>query len=89
VRDPGVPGWHGYYVDQLPPDPWGHPYRYVCTNGTVRLWGAGADGLDGTADDVASPGPDWRALMERVDVRGLPRWPAGGAPAGGAATSRP
>ena len=56
--------------------------------GTVRLWGAGADGLDGTADDVASPGPDWRALMERVDVRGLPRWPAGGAP-GGAATSRP
>lgn len=88
VRDPGVPGWHGYYVDQLPPDPWGHPYRYACTNETVRLWGAGADGLDGTADDVASPGPDWRALMERVDVRGLPRWPAGGAP-GGAATSRP
>lgn len=87
VRDPGVPGWHGYYVDQLPPDPWGRPYRYGCTNETVTLRGVGADGLDGTADDIASPEPDWRALLERVDVRDLPRWYTNAAP--DAATSRP
>jgi len=73
VRDPGVPGWNGYYIDQLPPDPWGHPYRYSCTNGTVRVWGTGADGLEGTRDDIASPDPDWRALMERIDIHSLPR----------------
>ncbi|MEI8352939.1 MAG: type II secretion system protein GspG [Lentisphaerota bacterium] len=81
VRDPGVPGWQGYYVDQLPPDPWGHPYRYGCTNGTVSLRGAGADGLDDTTDDIASPEPDWRALLERVDTRDLPRWDTNTAPA--------
>ena len=87
VRDPGVPGWHGYYVDQLPPDPWGHPYVYGCTNGTVYLRGSGADGIAGTADDIASPEPDWRALLERVNVRDLPRWATNAVPA--EATSRP
>lgn len=87
VRNPGVPGWRGYYVDQLPPDPWGHPYRYCCTNDSVRLWGSGPDGLDGSADDIASPDPDWRALLERVNVRDLPRWGTNAAPAG--VTSRP
>jgi general secretion pathway protein G len=74
VRDPGAPGWHGYYINQLPPDPWGHPYVYSCTNGVVRLFGAGPDGRAGTADDIASPEPDWRALLERVSVRDLPHW---------------
>jgi general secretion pathway protein G len=87
VRDPGVPGWHGYYVDQLPNDPWGHPYLYGCTNGTVNLRGAGADGREGSADDIASPDPDWRALLERVNVRDLPRWGTNAVPA--SATSRP
>ena len=87
VRDPGVPGWNGYYVNQLPPDPWGHPYLYGCTNGTVSLRSAGADGREGTADDLISPDPDWRALLERVNVRDLPRWATNDAPA--AATSRP
>lgn len=87
VRDPGVPGWNGFYVDQLASDPWGHPYLYRCTNGIITLRGAGADGLEGTADDIASPDPDWRALLERVDVRDLPRWGSNAAPA--AATSRP
>jgi len=81
VRDPGVPGWNGYYVDQLPPDPWGHPYLYSFTNGTVSLRGAGADGLVGTTDDIASPEPDWRALLERVDVRDLPRFDTNAVPA--------
>jgi len=88
VRNPGVPGWHGYYVDQLTSDPWGHPYRYCSTNDTVRLWGAGVDGRDGTADDIASPAPDWHALMERVNVRDLPHW-AGSNAAPAAVTSRP
>ena len=88
VRNPGVPGWHGYYVDQLTSDPWGHPYRYCCTNDTVRLWGAGVDGRDGTADDIVSPAPDWHALMERVNVRDLPHW-AGSNTAPAAVTSRP
>jgi general secretion pathway protein G len=87
VRDPGVPGWHGYYVDQLPPDPWGNPYLYSCTNETVSLLGTGEDGRAGTGDDIASPDPDWRALLERVNVRDLPHWGTNVVP--GAATSRP
>lgn len=87
VRDPGVPGWHGFYVDQLPPDPWGHPYLYSCSNGTVTVKGAGLDGLAGTSDDIASPEPDWRALLERVNVRDLPRWYTNSAPT--AVTNRP
>jgi type II secretion system protein G len=81
VRDPGVPGWHGYYVNQLPPDPWGHPYAYSCSNNTVCLKGAGADGIFGTKDDIASPEPDWRELLERVNVRDLPRWYTNAVPA--------
>jgi len=84
---PHVPGWRGYYIDQLTSDPWGHPYRYACTNGIVRLWGLGADGIDGTADDIASPEPDWRALMDRVNPRDFPQWKTNAAPA--AATSHP
>ena len=87
VRDPGVPGWHGYYVDQLPPDPWGRPYLYSCSNGTVTVRGAGADGRFGTSDDIASPEPDWRALLERVNVRDLPRLYTNAEPA--AVTNRP
>ena len=87
VRDPGTPGWHGHYIDQLPPDPWGHPYLYRCTNDAIRVWSAGPDGNDGTSDDVASPEPDWRALMERVGVRDLPRWPSNAVPS--ETTSRP
>lgn len=87
VRDPGVPGWHGYYVDQLPPDPWGHPYLYSCSNGTVTVKGAGADGIAGNSDDIASPEPDWRALLERVNVRDLPRWYTNATPT--AVTNRP
>ena len=85
--EPGVPGWSGYYINQLPPDPWGRPYRYACSNDAPRVWGLGPDGIDGSADDIASPNPDWRALMERVSVRDLPRWQTNAAPA--AATSRP
>ena len=87
VRDPGVLGWHGYYVDQLPPDPWGHPYLYSCSNRTVTVKGAGADGIAGSSDDIASPEPDWRALLERVNVRDLPRWYTNSTPA--AITTRP
>lgn len=87
VRNPGVPGWRGHYINQLPPDPWGHPYQYARSNGVAAVWGLGADGTNGTPDDIASPEPDWRALMERVSVRDLPRWPTNEAP--GALTGRP
>lgn len=88
VRDPGVPGWHGNYIDQLASDPWGHPYLYACTNLTLRLASTGADGRAGTGDDIASPEPDWRALLERIDIKSLPHAPAEPAPAA-AITNRP
>ena len=68
VRDPGVPGWKGYYVTQLPTDLWRHPYQYSCTNEQITLFCLGRDGLAGTADDIPSPAPDYKALMERVAV---------------------
>jgi len=85
VRDPGAPGWAGYYIDELPPDVWGHPFRYACSNECIALFSAGADGRDGTPDDVPSAGPDWKALVERVGVSALPRWPAGATNAPGMA----
>ncbi len=88
VRDPDVPGWHGNYIDQLTSDPWGNPYRYGCTNETVSLR---AEGI-GTANNgrpysVASPEPDWRELLQRIDPRDLPRWETNSVPT--AVTSRP
>lgn len=66
VRDPGVPGWKGYYVESLYPDPWQRHYQYRFTNETVILFSLGRDGLAGTADDIAAPAPDFKALMERI-----------------------
>jgi general secretion pathway protein G len=74
VRDPGVPGWAGFYIEELPRDVWKPPFRYACTNESIALFSSGPDGLEGNADDVPSPGPDWKELVERVDVSRLPRW---------------
>lgn len=76
VRNDAIPGWKGYYIDGLPPDPWGRPYCYVCTNERVKLWSSGRDGVAGNQDDVPAPDPDWKELVDRVDVRDLPRWPS-------------
>ncbi|MCO6458434.1 MAG: type II secretion system protein GspG [Pirellulaceae bacterium] len=45
--------WRGPYADQIPLDPWGHPYRYERPQeDTFRLWSMGPDGVDGSVDDV-------------------------------------
>lgn len=66
VRNPGVPGWKGYYLDQLPPDLWGHPYQYSSHDDAVQLSCLGPDGKGGTPDDIASPPPDYKALVKRL-----------------------
>lgn len=66
VRNPGAPGWKGYYLESLPPDLWGHPFEYSSSNDTVRLFSSGPDGVPGTADDVAAPPPDYKALARRL-----------------------
>lgn len=43
--------WRGPYIQQLRPDPWGHPfeYRYPGTHHPTSydIWSRGADGADG------------------------------------------
>lgn len=52
--------WYRMLAEELL-DPWGHPYRYA--NPATRsksgydLWSAGADGQDGTADDIGNFNP--------------------------------
>lgn len=66
VRDPGVSGWKGFYIEELPPDLWGHPFLYSSTNDTIRLSSSGPDGKPDTADDIQAPPPDYKALMKRL-----------------------
>ncbi len=66
VRNPGISAWRGFYIEFLTPDVWSHPYQYAFTNNTVMLFSMGSDGVVGTADDLASPDPDLKALMERI-----------------------
>lgn len=68
VRDTemGIPGWQGFYLEELPPDLWGHPFVYSSSNDTVRLSSMGPDGKPDTADDIQSPPPDYKALMKRL-----------------------
>lgn len=60
VQAPGnVENWHGPYIESSAlQDPWGHPFHYTCPgshnpNG-FDLWSSGADGQDGTADDITN-----------------------------------
>jgi general secretion pathway protein G len=85
VRNPGVPGWQSYYIEALYPDRWGHPFQYACSNGQIRLFSLGPDGVADTADDIPAPAPDYKALLERVKITDLPRW-ATNAPAPGTNT---
>lgn len=66
VRNPGIPEWQGYYLEGLPPDLWGHPFQYSSTNDTATLYSMGPDGAPGTADDIISPPPDYKALVKRL-----------------------
>ena len=56
VEKPGdLTGWNRPYIDKVPTDPWGHPYVYRApgaNNQDYDLISLGADGQEGTADDV-------------------------------------
>jgi len=49
VSDPGVPNWHGPYLQKaVPVDPWGHHYVYRRAPGaTPEVVSFGADGAPG------------------------------------------
>ena len=53
----GGKNWHGPYIAELRPDPWGHAYVYRTpgqhTLKTYDIWSRGPDGVDG-GDDVTS-----------------------------------
>ena len=58
VRDPGNSNaWNGPYLEKkLPNDPWGNPYVYRTpgTYGDFDIYSYGADGSDGSEDDIRS-----------------------------------
>ena len=68
VRNPGIPGWQGFYLQALPPDLWGHPFQYSCSNEVLRLSSLGPDGKAGSPDDISSPPPDYKALVKRLNA---------------------
>ena len=53
-----VQGWKGPYMKDVPADPWGRPYVYVSPGrnnpNSYDLYSLGADGREGTEDDVAN-----------------------------------
>jgi general secretion pathway protein G len=49
--------WRGPYLsEEIPVDPWGNPYVYVCpgSHGDFDLESYGADGADGGGNDIES-----------------------------------
>jgi len=66
VRNPGVAGWQGYYLESLAPDLWGHPFQYSSDTDEVDLYSSGPDGKPGTPDDIPAPPPDYKALARRL-----------------------
>ena len=50
--------WHGPYLDNIPNDPWGHPYVYECpgkrNESSYDITSIGPDGRLGTDDDINS-----------------------------------
>lgn len=56
-NDPGIEGWDGPYYQKTPNDPWGNPYQYNYppNNGiNYDLYSMGADGQEGTEDDIVN-----------------------------------
>ena len=59
-RPTGMEVWNGPYVKggKVPPDPWGHPYIYVCPGkhnpNSYDIISMGPDGQEGTDDDITS-----------------------------------
>jgi general secretion pathway protein G len=57
VENPGAAGWRGPYLEagQLPRDPWGRDYGYLCLDtrdGCYHILSAGPDGRYKTEDDI-------------------------------------
>ena len=48
--------WRGPYLKKdVPLDPWGNQYQYELIGAEeYRIWSWGADGMSGTADDIAN-----------------------------------
>ena len=58
--NPAPPHWK-QYLDQVPQDPWGHPYQYLnpgTHGGAVDIWSYGADGVPG-GDGVNADQGNW------------------------------
>ena len=51
-------GWKGPYMNEIPLDPWQHPYVYVCPGrnnpSSYDLYSLGPDGQEGTEDDITN-----------------------------------
>lgn len=56
---PNPTKWKGPYLEKpIPRDPWERPYQYACpgkfNTASFDIWSLGADGADGTADDIGN-----------------------------------
>ena len=69
-----APGWdeRNTYLDRVEYDLWGSDFHYSCSNDTVSLFSLGPDKLEGTADDLPSPGPDLKEVKRRMDLTNSP-----------------
>ncbi|MBN2317673.1 MAG: type II secretion system major pseudopilin GspG [Acidobacteria bacterium] len=58
LQNPGnSPNWHGPYMKKDPKDPWGNPwvYQFPSQHGQeFDLCSNGADGIEGTEDDICN-----------------------------------
>jgi len=58
VRPGNAQNWHGPYLDNLPVDPWSHPYIYYFPGkhnpNSYDLLSVGPDGKEGTEDDIGN-----------------------------------
>ena len=55
IVNPGVSNWGGPYMERIPDDLWGVPYRYsLRTNGRYKIRSAGPDKRFGTPDDLTN-----------------------------------
>lgn len=52
VSDPGIPDWHGPYINLIHADGWRRPYLYHLSNGVPLLLSSGPDRRYYTADDL-------------------------------------
>lgn len=54
MRNPGVAGWRGPYVTNVPRDPWGRAYVYRLDGTVFTVLSPGPDGQAGTGDDLSA-----------------------------------